>query len=266
MVAMRTTSAAACAVALALAGCSVVAPPPLVVAHAPAQPNPEGTLVVSLVGGLAGGIFVDDGLGAELRAGYQLTDRLELGAGLGVGRARRTRAARARDAEEERGACERRKAARRDQPGFRLFDFDCEREVADAPDWMAAVRGFGRFTPQLDHPWYAATFGAGAGVADNGLRYLTVDAGLRVSSGGGTVDVYAQPTLALSIPLARGRPIHGQPPPRTTFFWGATAGLIGFADDRFGGSLDFALLRGDSADDDAALLFASGGASYRAAD
>ncbi len=219
-------------------------------------------MVVSLVGGLAGGVFVDEGYGLELRAGYQVSDHLELGAGVGLGRAKRTRAERLRRADRDFRECQQRKAEHRGEPREILYDQPCQRQVADHPDWMGAIRGFGRYTPQLDHPWYAASFGVGAGLVDNGLAYLTLDAGMRVSSGDGTADVYVQPVVALSIPMTGGRPIDDSRP-RTTFYWGASMGMLGFADRDFGGSFDVTALSGHSTADDAFLMMISGGASYR---
>jgi len=65
----RTTLIAGCVTA-AVSGCSVITPPPVLPPHEVAQPSPEGTTTVSLVGGLGGGIWTDGGYGLELRVAH----------------------------------------------------------------------------------------------------------------------------------------------------------------------------------------------------
>jgi hypothetical protein len=251
---------AALAAATLLHACNVVAPPPIVAAHSLAQPNPEGTTTVSLVAGLGGGIFIEDGLGVELRVAHQISDRVELGAGLTVGRISESNSERRHNAHERYLMCKRHKAEHHDQVSF--LDLGCDEEVPVFPEWLVALRGFARLTPDLDHGFYAATFGVGAGLADSGLRYLTLDAGARISSGNGTADFYAQPTLALSIPVARGRAIDDGKSPRTTFFWGGSLGTVGNSDGAYQGSLDLSFLKGYSAADSAFLMMISGAGLY----
>jgi hypothetical protein len=247
---------------LALTGCSVVTPPPLVAAHDLAQPKPEGTTSVTFVAGIASGAFVDTGKGFLVRIAHQVDDKVELGIDLAAGWRSGSRTEDQARAEQAYQKCsEHESAPRSDMPllfaGCRMAD------VPAPPDWLIAVRGFSRINPSLDHPSVATVTGIGFGAGEGGLRYLTVDAAARFSHQGDTASAYGGPQLALSVPIARGRPIAYGRRPATTFYAGALGGGMLGDGEPARGSLEAGLLWGFSPVDDVALAFASLAGAFR---
>ena len=209
----------------ALAGCTVLSPPPMIPAHEAAQPLPEGSVSVTLIGALGGGVFLDDSLGMALQIGYQSRADTAVGVNLGVGR---------------------------------RFD---ERDKPDRLQWLFPLRVFARWNPSELRPWWAVTFGVGGGYGDSGLSYLTFDGGVGVSTGTGTFDGYAQATGALSIPLS-GPPVDDREV-RTTIYGGLSLGVIANSDGAFGGSMDLTVMDGLSRADHGVLALVSSAMAYR---
>jgi hypothetical protein len=176
-------------------GCAPVSPPPLFARHAGAAAPPEGTLTVTLAGGM-GGADLGGGLGFELRVAWQVSPGLGLGVGLGT-------------------------AAGGDPGG------DEDEDAMAPPTRLLAVRGFGR-VGSPDHEWAAATFGAGLAATTRGLVALTVDGGGVVSR---TFGDTAEPSLglaaALSLPVRQGEGLGIAEPvlPTTTVYLGGSLGL-----------------------------------------
>jgi len=161
--AMRT----AIAIAVAAAGCKPIPPPPILPAHVSTAPGPRGESTVMLVLGFAGEPLGGGGYGLAVRAEHQETDRTTLGLELGAGYG-------------DRGTI----------------------GHAKARHYLVAVRGYGRFSPDLD--WVDLTYSAGLSVMRTGLVTATVHAG----AGIGYPNRYVVPTLhgglALAVPLAHG--------------------------------------------------------------
>ncbi len=254
---------------IALAGCSVISPPPMMQHHDDPIPEPDGDVRVLLVLGVGGGVFVDGGIGFELRASHQAHRDVEAGGGVGMA-------------------------------------FNLERRKADDPTRhpriLTFLRGFGRYNPgSLD--WLALEFGLGGGFTERGLVYFTLDTtplvGWHVALSEergrpqGRFLVYGGPTVAVSVPLRRGTPLctslgeasgegsgaasaasaddtacpRGRAEtPSPTFHFGGTLGF-GFESAsafNYGNTLEATFLWALSANNDAALLgFSLGsGASF----
>jgi len=250
------------AVLMAVTGCSVVTPPPLVAAHDLAQPKPEGTTSVTFVAGISSGAFVDTGKGFMVRLAHQVDDRMELGIDVAAGWRSGSRAADQAEAERAYQKCsEHSQAPRSDMPV--LFAGCTMAEVPAPPDWLIAVRGFARHNADLDDPWFATVVGAGFGAAEGGLRYLTFDFAERFSHQGDTASAYGGPQAALSVPLARGRPIAYGKRPSITFYSGLIGGGMLGDGEPARGSAELGILWGFSPVDDVALMFASLAGAFR---
>lgn len=237
-----------------VAGCSVVTPPPIVPAHDIAAAKPEGTTSVTMIVGFGGGVFIDGGYGFELRVTHQVSDKVEIGGGIGLAFAGRSRASRRRAAKKSYAECLKRHV----EVSHPLFPCT-ENDPGGTPDLLVAARFIGKVTPDPDTDWIAVPFSVGVGIADTGLTYFTVHSGGLFSSNNGGLDGYAEPTIALSVPLARGPEIEGKRPP-TTFWFGASLGGMGNADGKAGGSGDGTML---FASDGSILLLLTAAGSYR---
>jgi len=243
-------------VLMAVTGCSVVTPPPLVAGHDLAQPKPEGTTSVTFVAGISTGAFVDTGKGFMVRLAHQVDEKVELGVDLAAGWRSGSRAAEQAKAEQAYQKCsENQHAPLSDMPlpfsGCTMW------EVPAPPDWLIAMRGFARVNPSLDHPSAATITGIGFGAGEGGLRYLTLDLAERFSHQGDTASAYGGPQLALSVPIARGRAIAYGRRPATTFYLGAIGGGMLGDGEPARGSAELGLLWGFSPVDGVVLAFAS---------
>ncbi|MCB9535114.1 MAG: hypothetical protein H6704_02540 [Myxococcales bacterium] len=162
--------------AAALGGCAAVSPPPMTVRHQGPDPDPRGTIGVQLVlGAAAGPLAVDGGVGWLLQLRYQATDALQVG--LEGGRAYNV----------DHGA-------------------DGDTNQGRHPLQLNVLRLTGRY-----HAATAVTLeaGAGGGVADTGLTWLTGDVGLLSGGtfqldGGSALVPYGGPTASVSVPLSQG--------------------------------------------------------------
>lgn len=245
-----------------LAGCSVVAPPPGTPAHDLAQAKPEGTTSISLVGGWAFGVWMDDGFGGALRVGHQVDARSELGVDLLVGKRRGwSRAAEASAATNRYQDCLVRDRQRSGHPT--IFSFPCKRrEVEAEPGLLLGARGWWRRSIADGQP-HAVVAGAGFIWVDNGMRTLTLDGAIRWSTSNGSFDGQVGPVLALSIPVVRGPAFYLERRPRTTLYVGASGGAVANADGDLSGSLELTTLYGLSPNDGIWLSAASAATTWR---
>jgi hypothetical protein len=163
--------------AVVLAGCRALPPPPVVAFHGETAAAPRGSTTAMIVIGVAGQILGGDGYGLALRVEHQETTRTALGIELTGGRGLEGQRVGMRG--EERGPRPR--------------------------HWLVAVRGYGRGTPR-DERFVALTYGAGVSVMDMGLVTLTAHGGGAL----GYANEHASPFLgfgaAAALPLRRGRP------------------------------------------------------------
>lgn len=169
----------ASALALLLAGCYVVPPPPVLPLHATTAPDVRGTTTAMVVVGTAGQLlFGGEGWGIALRVEHQETTRTAVGLELSGGRGNQ--------------------GTFSDRTIFR--------------HWLVAVRGYGRHSSSdaADAP-FALVFGAGLSVTATGLVTGTLDAGGAASY----VNDHAEPVVmlaaALAAPLRRGRAFADRP-------------------------------------------------------
>jgi hypothetical protein len=136
---------------------------------------------VLLAVGVGGGLFVDYGLGADLRVTAQTAESNALGANLGA--------------------------------GFNLADrseLEPGHPLLSRPRWLWALRGFDRWNPKgLD--WQVVESGAGLTGTDRGMVAVTADSALTFghsfTTGAVRLPFYGGPSLALSVPLRDGDPI-----------------------------------------------------------
>lgn len=205
--------------------CNVISPPPLLPNLAKIAPSEPGDTRIMLVVGLGAGIWVDGGVGAELRVESQVNEWATVGGGL-------SGALNLEHHEPEPGS---------------MF-----RELHSHPRWLYGLRTWGRFNPgELD--WFALKAGAGIAGTNKGTVALTLDGaplfghsfevGGEAGSAPWHVSPYGGPVVALSIPLRQGENImnqeinlglgpdvpttsHLEPVPfTTTFYVGAQGGL-----------------------------------------
>jgi hypothetical protein len=254
-----------CALAVSSLGCSVVAPPPLMPQLAGTAPNTPGEMRILLVMGVGAGVWLDGGVGGELRIESQVNEWATVGGGV----------AGALNLDREGDARAKETPGRSSHPRF-----------------LYAARTWGRFNPgTLD--WIAITSGAGFVGTDLGTVALTFDASprfghpFRVGRGPGgepfRLTPYGGPAAAVSIPVRQGQPIQKQRislgwgpdmrttssyepvPYSTTFFVGAQGGL---AVDSPGtpawtGALELTMLSAFSASDSAVLFAIAMGQGVR---
>ncbi|HVK69470.1 MAG TPA: hypothetical protein VM694_33665 [Polyangium sp.] len=205
--------------------CNVISPPPLLPNLARITPNEPGDMRVMLVVGLGAGVWLDSGVGAELRVESQVNEWATVGGGLS-------------------GA-------------LNLEHEDADPATAfiprhNHPRFLYAARTWGRFNPgELD--WFALKAGVGIAGTNKGTVALTLDGAplfghsFEVGGEAGSVpwhvSPYGGPVVALSVPLRQGDNImeqkislglgpdmhstsHREPVPfTTTFFVGAQGGL-----------------------------------------
>ncbi len=150
---------------LALAGCTAIAPPPMVAFHGDTTAAPVDTTVAMLVVGVAGELLGPDGWGVAVRVERQQTARTTVGGELTGGRGP---------------------------------------HGEDGRRWLLALRGYGRVTPGAAD-YVAATYGLGVSVMDVGLITLTGHAGGAVSYPNDYVAPFLQLSAAFALPLRRGR-------------------------------------------------------------
>ena len=158
--------------AVALAACHALPPPPILPFHADTANAPEGTVTATLVLGFAGTLFGGGGFGVAVRVERQETERTTLGLELGGGKGSEA----SREGEGELG------------------------------HHLIALRAYGRSAPKT-HDFVAVTYGAGLSYLSVGHITATVHAGVAVSY----VNSYAEPYLAFglaaALPLRHGEPI-----------------------------------------------------------
>lgn len=186
--------------ALTGAGCAVVTPPPMVMLHDPVVNAARGGGSLAITGGLAGGVFINESLGAQAQGSFQVTDGLSVEASGGGG-------------------------ARLSGEGGRN---------------IPTALGFGRVGLRHRAPgrdWLTLRAGLGGGASDTDLGYATADVGASIGrTYGGWFRPYAGLALALSVPVGPGAGViedTSDPARRTAFgttFWcgggvGATARL-----------------------------------------
>jgi hypothetical protein len=182
---------------MACTACTPLSPPPLFARHEGAAADQKGAVTIALVAGI-GGEALGAGLGLELRAAWQVDDDVQLGVGIGGGFG---------DPSGERSP-----------PSTKLL----------------AARVFTRVNPGgATH--FALLGGAGVGGSSTGARWITLDLGA-ITSGviGDTVEPHVSGALALSIPVAAGRPIvqdGAEEIPATTLYVGGAAGVLVHIDD-----------------------------------
>lgn len=153
---------------LAMAGCSVLSPPPMRMLNEPVLRAEAGEVSLAASGGGGGGLFLKSAAGGEARVSVQATREMGLEASGGAGHVVETQ------------------------------------DVEGSPSLLAFGRLGGVYRPtRLD--WVTLRFGAGGGGADTGLTYGTTDVGV---SFGYTflrrVRPYGGVSLALSVPIQPG--------------------------------------------------------------
>jgi len=228
-----------------MAGCTVVTPPPLVPAHGISAPLEKGTTSVSLVVGIGGGVFVDDGFGFAVRVTNQVSERMELGGDLTFAFANPSTT---------------RKHDQRRRELVAKGGFDAAHGGAyNAPRFLLGAQLIGRYTVDGADDIVSIPFGFGGGLADTKLRFLTAYAGVRIASTSGKVDAYGQPLVGISIPVVQGPPISRGQRPATTYWLGGSIGAVADGDGALGASTDLTMLYGD----EAVLLFLSQGGTFR---
>jgi hypothetical protein len=177
-------------VASGAAACSVVTPPPIVPAHARVVPPEPGTVTISLVVGVAEGAWTPGTFGGELRVEHQRDDDTAVGVALAGGVTR------------GRPSCG-------DDVAFMAAPRS--RTRCEPLRWLVQIRAYAVETLDAEREHVAAVAGVGLGAAEGGLVYTTLSGGVRFATANDRFDVYAAPSLALSIPLRRGRAIDGLP-------------------------------------------------------
>ena len=170
---MRSTQLLLIVVVGSLAGCSPLSPAPFATRNAAALPAPEGATTFTAVIG----ITTSAEFGSELRVHHQVREDLSIGGAVGGGWS----------APKRDGAMT--------EPWL---------------EWLFAGRFIGNYFPNEEA--LAIPFGLGLGVTNTGLVYSTVNTGVAVSSTGET-KVYAEPFVALSVPIRKGRPMRKYRPP-----------------------------------------------------
>jgi len=212
---------------VAVAGCTAYTPPPVAVTHRLAAAEPEDSIVVAVATGLSGTPMSDTGWGGELRVVWQTRDRVALGVGLAGGRNLSWEPPR-----EPRTIC----------PEGEGALFGCVDTGFHHIKWLFALRVFAQVNTR-DEPDLAWVFGAGGGLADTGLRYLTLDAGAIASTAPGNIDAYLAPVVGLSIPVNPGPPMVAFEKATTTLFFGAGAGVMVNGDGAVRGAAELGLDR-----------------------
>jgi len=218
-----------------LAGCATVTPPPSMMALEGASQGPVGATSVTAFGGLAGGVYVQPGLGGGARIGHRLSDSVALGVD-GVA-------------------------------GGVLYPAD----FAGPPRTIYSGRLHAQINPNgSEH--LAMSFGLGGGGSNNGLAYGTIDAGIRTSGrwANGFFEPFIGGALALSVPAAtpEGATREARPGANydrrflTTFYFGLDGGFVLHPSDRFDVVLDVPILIGYSASASTLLLVPTVGIRY----
>jgi len=175
-------------VPIAVVGCRVLPPPPVLPPHASTETDREGATTAVIVVGIAhaGELFDGNAWGVALRVEHQQTERTTLGLELTGGRGD--------EARYESGEV------------FR--------------PWLVGARAYGRFAPSSTPHDLAFTYGAGLSLMATGLVTGTLHGGLAL----GYANDHAVPVgalgLALAVPLRPGRP-YGDPHSRTHYAFGA---------------------------------------------
>jgi hypothetical protein len=225
---------------LSLAGCSVITPPPMAPRYAPPAPVPEGAASAMLIVGVGGGVFIDSGWGLELRGAYQVSEHVEVGAGVGFAKNMEKRARHEKEAAPS-------------APSERL-------------EHLVAARVFATWFPGEDVDWMCVTTGAGVGAGSTGLRYLTFDLDW---TGGYTNDArtgagYGSVIGSVSIPLEPGRAFNNETNlPVLTWHVGASGGGWALASsDNFTLAGQLTVLWA-FAQETAGLIFLTGAAGYQ---
>jgi len=245
--------------------CNVVSPPPLLPHLAGTTPSTPGDVRVLFVVGLGGGIWVDGGVGGELRVESQVNEWATVGGGLS-------------------GALNLDHGESGSEPS--------RRDRHNHPRWLYGVRTWGRFNPgELD--WLALKAGVGFTGTNKGTVALTLDGATLF---GGSIEIegdagsepfllnpYGGPVVALSVPLRQGETIMKPlvslglgPDMRTTsrlepveftptFYVGALGGLAATAPGApaWTGALEIISLLGMSSNDAAALFAIATGQGVR---
>lgn len=213
-----------------LAGCATVSPPPSVMALGGASQGPVGGTAVTAFGAGAVGVFIEPSLGGGARVAHRLSDSLAVGVD-GVAGARVGNGGQA------------------------------------VPQTLFAGRAHVQVNPGGSAN-LALTFGGGGGATDNGLGYVTADAGARVSGrfSGGFFEPFAGAVLALSVPASTPADASRDEGNDRRFLPTAYAGIDGgFAlhpSERLSVSLDLLVLGGYSAANNAFLIVPSAGVRY----
>jgi len=212
--------------AVVVAACAPISPPPLFERHAGAGRESPGTLTVTLAVGV-GLASISGGLGFSLRARYQAFDDVAVGGDV----------------------------------GYAWGDGDPNETVTTTR--ILGLRAFTVANPGGQDA-VALTFGAGTTLMNTGLRALSLDAGA-VTSGtiGDTVEPSLGLAAAMVVPVVQGEPFgaRGDPTlPTTTFYYGGNVGLgIHFPSTKNVFSLESGLLLARSiSGESATALYLSG--------
>jgi hypothetical protein len=209
---------------LALSGCSVITPPPMMMRHEAVVQGGPGTMSAAVIGGMGGGVFVDTAAGGLARFERQETDKFRWGVSGGAG---------ARTEHEGK------------RPG--TLYFGRAHGIHRPFDWMQVQVGLGG--------GYADS-GLGYATLDTGATFgYTFWNRLRP---------YGGPVFALSVPVAQGKPLGGENEelPRTTLFAGVTGGVGVRLVDTLEASVEGTGLYGFSGYSDATLFSVTGGLRY----
>lgn len=219
-------------VALApLAGCATVSPPPAVMALEGASQGPVGGTAVTAFGGASAGVFLNGSVGGGARVAHRFSDTVAVGV---------------------------------DGVAGAVAD-PSEQQVA--PRRLFMGRGHVQVNPGASQH-LALTFGAGGGASNNGLSYVTVDAGARLSRRwfNGLFEPYVGGLVALSVPTATpdGAVRDGGADRRilTTAYLGLDAGIALHPTERLDVALDLLVWGGYSASSNALIMTPTLGVRY----
>jgi hypothetical protein len=200
------------------AGCTAVAPPPVIPRHATTAPMAEGEVSAMVILGLGTTIFGGGGWGVEARVTWQTEEEAALGAGLSV----------AHLAAES--------VSYGDQDGSR----------GEKKHTIFSLRGFGAWNPFGD--WNAFTGGVGLAAGTSGYKGLTLDAGVAGAlNAGGRAIPHLDLAFAASIPLDPGGPWTNDDDVAElapSLWYGGSLGFVGLIEENATLSIQLDLLMG----------------------